>query len=97
LRFIKSHCGKRLCHLIIETPKGRGKISHRKKLQARHEVEETAELISTYFGISLGEMVGGKGDRWTLLIHLLKTQTSLTNKKNGIFVGGLSYSGGGQG
>ena len=71
----------------------REEVSHRKVLQSRYEAEEIVELMSEHFGISVEELIGRKGDRRSLLIHLLKNQTAMTNKEIGEFVGGLSYSG----
>jgi hypothetical protein len=72
---------------------GREEVSHRKALQTRYEAEGIVELISKHFGISVEELLGQKGDPRSLLIHLLKNRTAMTNKEIGGFVGGLSYSG----
>lgn len=71
----------------------REEVSHRKALQTRYEAEDIVELISEHFGIRVEELLGRKGDRRSLLIHLLKNQTAMTNKEIGEFIGGLSYSG----
>jgi hypothetical protein len=51
------------------------------------------ELISEHLGISVEVLLGRKGKRRSLLIHLLKNQTAMTNKEIGEFVGDFSYSG----
>lgn len=71
----------------------REEVSHRKALRAPYEAEEIVELTSEHFGVSLEELLGRKGDGRSLLIHLLKNHTAMTNKEIGEFVGGLSYSG----
>ena len=71
----------------------REEVSYRKALQRRYKAEEIVELISEHFGISVEEFCGCKDHRRSLLIHLLKNQTAMTNKEIGEFVGSLSYSG----
>jgi chromosomal replication initiation ATPase DnaA len=64
-----------------------------KALQTRYEAEEIVELISEHFAIGVEELLGRKGDQRSLLIHLLKNQTAMTNKEIGEFAGSLSHSG----
>jgi putative transposase len=68
-------------------------VSHRKELNRRYQAEEILAIVSKHFGAEAEEILGGKGRRRDLFMHLVKRQTCMTNREIGNFVGGLSYSG----